>query len=335
MALTFKKEQPKQEDLIEKLDEVNKRLDKITAKSEAKEPKDDEAVEDDKTVLASDDAEDQVDNDAAELQKQIDALKKSEELHRTRVADAEKERDAAIQRINEQATESVKLRKETFQSQADAIEAAIAAATTEAERATADIENYGNLQDWKAMAEAQRRLSRAEANLSKLEDGKLEVEQRIKAVPEKPETVERKPQDNTPELVKSWISKHPDYIQEPRKNDKIKALHWDALDAGHSYGSQEYIDFIDTELGFKKAPVKDEDDDGEPPARPQQRNSILSAPVSREAPSTPGKDRGGTIKLNREQREAAAAAGITEAEYAKQLRKLNEMKANGSYGDRQ
>jgi phage I-like protein len=65
-----------------------------------------------------------------------------------------------------------------------------------------------------------------------------------------------------------------------------------------------------------------------PPSRP-----LVSAPVSRE-PSAYGGNSPTRIRLSAEQIEVAKRAGITEAEYAKQLMKLNEMKANGEYSER-
>jgi len=73
----------------------------------------------------------------------------------------------------------------------------------------------------------------------------------------------------------------------------------------------------------------------EAPAQQQQRTSIVSAPVSREVPTSTPNRQNGKITLTAAQVEAAKMAGITPAEYAKQLQKLTEMKSNGTYGDRQ
>lgn len=326
MALTFKKIEPKQEDLIEKIEKVIEQN-----KNDKTEEKDDEVI-----LAPEKEVEVEVEDASVALQKQIDALKKSEEIQRTRADQAERDRAAALQKVSERDTETVKLRKETFQSQFDAVSAALSGAQSEAESAKRDMRNALNAGDIDAQVEANERLAIARANISKLEDGKIELEERIKAAPEKIETVEKThPEDKTPALVKDWVSRHPDYLQDQRKNDKIKALHWDAIDEGHAYGSPEYIDFIDIKCGFKQAPAKEELDDEEIPERQPQRTSIVSAPVSREAPSTLEKKRGGKINLTQEQREIAKLAGISEAEYGKQLMKINEMKANGSYGDRQ
>lgn len=59
----------------------------------------------------------------------------------------------------------------------------------------------------------------------------------------------------------------------------------------------------------------------------------FSAPVSRESVSYSGKreDRPGRITLSIDQREAAKIAGISEVQYAEQLIRLREEKAQGNY----
>ena len=63
----------------------------------------------------------------------------------------------------------------------------------------------------------------------------------------------------------------------------------------------------------------------------QQRTNIVSAPVSREVPSGGGTRQNGKITLTKEQQEAARISGVTETEYARNLVKMNEAKANGQY----
>lgn len=283
------------------------------------------------TVVADNVADTTQENAAAALQTQIEALKKSEEAARTREARISQERDQALQRASQHAAEVTKFRKEAYQSQSDTINTALAASQSAVESAKRDIKTALNDGDIDAQTEAYERLAEAKANISKLQDGKLEIENRIKEAP-KVEEASQQNQNNTPPLVQEWISKHRDYITDGRKNDKLRALHWDAIDDGRPFGSSEYIDFIDTKLGLKQTAQQQE----EPVVTQQQRTSIVSAPVSREVPSSSGsQNRGGKTHLTLAQREAAKIAGISEAEYAKNLNKLNEMKANGTYGAQQ
>lgn len=266
---------------------------------------------------------------SAALKKQIEALKRSEAIARSQV---ERERDEALRRLQEYEAEVGKSRKEVVQSQHEAISTALGAAQQEAESAKRDIKQSIVNGDVDAQVEAQERLATARANISRLEDGKLELESRISAPeePKKPQTptVESTINDlKIPEVGKSFLREHPEFLTNPSLNIRIQNWHIEAIeDKGFKPFDDDYMDYINERAGFKEPEV-------EPEVQPQPKKApIVSAPVSREPPSTPTSKRG-TYTLNALQREAARMAGITDLEYAKQLQKLNEMKANGSYGE--
>jgi len=61
----------------------------------------------------------------------------------------------------------------------------------------------------------------------------------------------------------------------------------------------------------------------------------MSAPPSRDVPSmATGRPTGGPVRLTPAQQEAARFSGISEAEYARQLVKMERMKAAGEIDDR-
>ena len=76
------------------------------------------------------------------------------------------------------------------------------------------------------------------------------------------------------------------------------------------------------------------------PEPPQPRPVSLSAahvsaPVSRDIPSGGnGQRRPGSVTLTADQLDAARIAGVTPADYAKQLLRLREMQAAGEYSER-
>ena len=309
----------KQGDLIEKIE--------LTAGSDQVQT-DPPVVEE---PLVDEEADEPVIEDASvALQKQIEALKKSEEIQKNRAERFRQEAEKANQTVKERVSEVAKVQKEAIQSQLDAVSAALGAAQSEAESAKRDIKTAINNGDVDAQAEAYERLATARANISKLEDGKFELESRIKNPPKIEEPVTQQ-QSQIPQRIQSWINKNPTLTQNPRTWDKLRALHWDALDEGHDFDSDGYIQFMETKLGMREAEIEDE------PVviqqrQPAQRTSIVSAPVSREAPSTSTQSRNnGEIKLTVAQRDAAKIAGVTEKVYAEQLQKINKMKANGSY----
>jgi hypothetical protein len=67
-----------------------------------------------------------------------------------------------------------------------------------------------------------------------------------------------------------------------------------------------------------------------PPPPERERSSIVSAPVSREVPSANGARSTRQIRLTVDEREAAALAGVTEVEYAKQKQRLMDEQAAGN-----
>lgn len=270
---------------------------------------------------------------ALALQKQLDDLRKSEEIQRGQLV---RERDEALKRAQERAVEVTKFQKEATQSQYDAISTALAAAQSESESAKRDIKQAITNADPDLQADAYERLATARANISKLEDGKFELEARVRAEKAAPKVEPQVQQQNTdplgldksnlPDSAKTYLRSHPDLITDPRKNARLQAWHWDALDAGKEAFSKDYFEFIDEKREPKKVEVKEVKEE------PQQRTNIVSAPVSREVPNGGGnRQSNGKITLTAEQKEFARIAGVTETEYAKQLIRLNEAKANGQY----
>ena len=294
-----------------KVEEQEDLIDKIEASTEQTEndtPVEEEPEREDATLA---------------LQKQVEALKKSETIQKNRAERFLQESERAQQLVKEHASEVEKVRREAVQSQAEAIDTALGAAKSEAESAKRDIKTAISNGDPDAQADAYERLATARANISQLETGKIELEARIKApIEEKPVITEA---PGLPKRIQGWLQKHPEYTTDPRKYDKLRALHWEVIDEGHDFDSDEYLESMEIKLGIRGVAE-------EPPAPPIQRNSIVSAPVSREAPSTPNNDRtSSSVKLSAAQREAARIAGISEKVYAENLSKINKMKANGTY----
>lgn len=285
-------------------------------------------------------AEEETPQEDNSLLKQIEALKKSEELHKRNSEQYQRERDEARAQAQERGTEASERRKESLQYQLDSISTAMGAAQSEAEAAKRDIKTAIGNGDSDAQAEALDRLAIARANIAKLEDGKFELEARIKEPEPEPRVQQTSdPIDNLniPASAKSWLKEHPEYVTNPRLNAKIQYLHHEVLEEGHRFGDPAYFESLETKLGLRDEQQEEEADNAPPPppVRTSQRTHIVSAPVSRETPSSSGTRNSANETLTKDEREAAKIAGITEAEYAKQKRRIREMKANGSYGGQQ
>jgi len=264
------------------------------------------------------------------FQKQIDALRKSEQIQKDRNAELVREREDSIKRANERESEIHRLKKTTVESQVEAVSNALAAAQAEAETAQHDIEKALELGDFKGQADAYRRLSKAETNISKLEDGKVELEALAKAAAETKVETPKDPLDNMniPNTAKEYLREHPELLTNQRLNAKIQSLHYDIIEEGHKAYSPEYFESMDVHLGYKEQIVNEKEEDDEP----RERTRFMSAPVSREAPANAQGERPGKVTLSVAQKEAAKIAGITEKEYAEQVMELRKHKANGHYG---
>jgi hypothetical protein len=259
------------------------------------------------------------------LQRQIDELKKSEALQKEMLAQANKDREEALNRTRELDTRYLQAQKEAQDSQYENISSAIAQAKAEAEKAQSDFDTAESLGDSKAKTDAVRRIARAESRIDRMEEGKEILDQQRKQPQRQPEG---DPIDgwNLPKISSDWIKERRHLVND---NDKLNELRWYmtlARRAGLTEHTRPFLDFLEEKLGERppKEPVVEEE-------KPKER-SIVSAPVSRDVPSTDGKPRG-KVRLTAQEVEAARVSGITPEEYATQKLKYAEMKANGQYGE--
>lgn len=266
------------------------------------------------------------------LQKQIEELKKSEELQRNYAAQAMREREEALRFAQENARRVQEYQRVSQEQEETAVGAALSAAKAEADKAETDYVSALNAGDNAAAAEAQRRLATAAARIDRLEIGKEEIEARKKAPPQEAPVYRGPPSGdpvdsyNLPNDCKTWLKTHRDFITDPVKAVELERAHKLAGFKGLRPGDAGYLPYIETQVFPKGSEPKEEQETNE-------RASIMSAPVSREAPSVSTGRRTSQVRLTQDQKEAAKLAGISEVEYAKQLLKLKELKDGGNYGE--
>lgn len=278
-------------------------------------------------------------DDSSDLKRQLEEMKRAKEDGDRRIQEEIRARQDAERMVREREQEAGQSRIRAEDAEYDAILNAIGAAESEAESAERDIAIASDpaAPDPKRAAEAHRRMSRAEARLVQLQDGKDAIE-RAKATAAtraKEQPVQRKENptveqyvDQLPNLAQSqreWLKKHPDALTDNRKNMRLQGAHVEAEDQGLSVGSTEYFEYLEERLGYRKQPMRNDDDD-----EPAQRT--VSAPPSRNA-TNPGSGRrqNNQITLSPEQREMAKLSGIDEITYARQLERLNQLKDDGHY----
>jgi hypothetical protein len=218
-----------------------------------------------------------------------------------RAADAQRERDAA--------------RGEVTQSQLANVQTGLAAAQAAADAAEARYKTAYEAGDAGAMAKAQREMARAEAEALRLEESKADLEVRKEAKPERTEA----PSDsfeaylaNRTESTKTWLRAHRDWVEDPKKNVRLTAAHWDAVAEGHQPDTAEYFAHVETKIGLKQAASANANGSANGSANGQQqptrrRETVPVAPVQHSGGGTSGN--GTQVRLSKG--EAAAATDGT------------------------
>lgn len=247
------------------------------------------------------------------LRKQINDLKTAQELANARAAEAE--------RLMAQQVNSFKQSAE--QSQYDSIVTAMGAAQIEVETAKRDIMLAGASQDYAALADAQERLATAKAHMISLEQGKQNYEytrgqqqQQYSGDPIE-ETINQNQSLSYAE--KSWLMSHKDALTDTRKNARLNAAYFDAIDSGLQRGSPDYFAFIEERLGYRQSTPRVENRDD------NESSVMVAAPPNRSVPANSGTGGGKTrFTLTKEEAEIAKLSGITPAEYVKQRELLRD-----------
>lgn len=267
------------------------------------------------------------------LAAQVDAQRRAEELQRQL---------AEVQRQN--AEHEARLAQEKTRgddAEYNSVLTAIAAEQAVLDKAEQDWAGYQSVGDFANAAKALRIMNMASSRLTSLEDGKTTMDQAREArgkEPPKPAPTTAPQQmgfedriAQMPDTAKTWLRKHPEFINDTAMNNRIGAAHaYLTTNKGIEPFSAAYFDALDQEFGFKNAP--------EP--QPQRRSMPVTAPVSREVPNSNGqKPSSSRVTLTEEERLIArtsfTATDMTNAQkeylYAQNKQKLAQRRANGSY----
>lgn len=288
--------------------------------------------------------------ETSDLKKQLEDMRAAIEEGRKVQIETQRQQAEAQTRLQEAQRESSGYLTRAEEAEYQSVLTAMGAAESESEGAQRDLEGALTNGDHRAATDAQKRIARAEAKIIQLEDGKNILEQRKATAAAKAEDLKRNPPpaqrlsveqqiDANSALLpsqKDWLKSHPDAWTDQRKNMRLQGAHVEAEDKGFTPGSKKYFQYLEDRLGYSETEEEidgdEEDDDPEPVSRRQTaRRTLVSAPVSRDAPTNSGKPSSSKIKLSVKQQEAAAISGISPQEYARNLMRLNEMKEEGYY----
>jgi hypothetical protein len=152
-----------------------------------------------------------------------------------------------------------------------------------------------------------------------------------------------------PAHIEKWLAEHPEYMN-PNDHVAQAEIYTATLKCnrdGKNWDQPDFIPTLERHLGLRREQPRPQPSNGnaapapppaprhEAPPRQQRSNIPVSAPPTRESPSmSTGRPVGGPVQLTAEQRDAARFSGISEQEYARQLVKMNRLKASGELDDR-
>jgi len=287
------------------------------------------------------------------LQKRIQEMEAAQAKYESELATERaalaKERKEKADLAKSYHEEVGRLKNTTEQAELESVLNALGAAQAEAEAAQIAVDAAIREGDTKAIAEAYRRMARAEAQSTSLEQAKIVLEQNQETERLRQEQqVRETPKTNgvqqgndfesaiasLPPKAQTWINSHREYWTDVNKHKKITAAHQYVTEiSGVPEFTDKYFDELEIHLGIKQRQAanerNDDDDDYD------DGDTLVSAPPTRETPKPSGeRSNNDRITLSPEQREAAKLAGISEVEYANNLIKLQEYKNARIYDER-
>ena len=265
-----------------------------------------EVVEDPAKVEAAAEESKPVDDGVAELKKRLAAADEARQR-------AERERNEAVQR-------AYKADNDKADSDLLAIQGSLERVNEQAKFLKREFSSAMAAQDYDRVAEIQEALSTNKAQALQLQNGAQALKERPKEVQRPLDPVEAFAAQLSPKSA-AWVRSHPDYVTNPRLNQKMIAAHSLALADGLQADTEDYFAAVEDTLkltpsrGRVEAPEEDGDSPFSDASGGRQRQSP-AIPVSRNI-SPSGQPTKRTYRLSHEEVEAAKEMGMTPEEYAK------------------
>lgn len=172
-------------------------------------------------------------------------------------------------------------------------------------------------------AEIQEHMGINSAKLLQLENGRAALQSRLEneknqPAPQMADPVEQVASQLSPRSA-AWVRNHPQCITDKRLYQKMVGAHNIAVADGYSPDTDEYFDFIENQMGFRRATRVTEVEVDEPlsaaSAPSVKRGAPPPAPSSRAASGNSGNKN--VVRLSSEEREMAQMMGMTPEEYGK------------------
>ena len=233
---------------------------------------------------------------------------------------AERERQARLSREQElQAT------RETLEArELAAIETGIVNATKEIAAAQKEVSAALAAGEFEKVAEAQTKLGKATAALDRFEGKKADYEAGQQTRTTEGAVTETQPMVTATPLerwiagmepaAQTWLRAHqecapPHVGGRLDMHSKMMRGHYDALAQGFGPNTEDYFRVIEESTGFRKPAAAAATEEGsaevKPKPEPAPRKAQVSAPPSREPPGTPSNGTSRTVRLSKDEQEAA------------------------------
>jgi hypothetical protein len=286
----------------------------------------------------------------ASLKRQLEELEardsekeKALQAERDRAASAERARQAAEARATEATNAAhhatTEGRRSTEQAQFDAIGNALNAQTGKLETLEQQLAAAHGAGDFAAVAKINREMAVIGGHIAQLEAGKAELDARIKNPPadtgrqpqQQPSADEAREQfiQARPPLVQDWLRSAEGsrfFSDQNFQRRAIAAAQYAENNKGIPSYSQDYLDFIRTELGLIQRQQETPTSQTNVTAQPGGRNAEDARQAARMTTAPAGGAVNGSVRTNagvtevyltREEKEQARRDGIPESEYAR------------------
>jgi len=285
------------------------------------------------------------DDDPEVLRKRIQAADERAAQERQRRLEAER-------RAHESGQSAAIANATKVESQYTSVANALAKANGDLESAKAAHLAALEAGDYRAATDAADRMADLRAKAVQLDDGKAQLEARVKEAREQAKAaVETKPalDDADPferyvgqfgPREQAWLRSHPECVNDEEVNAKVLWADKAAKKAGIKPGTDEYFTHLDKAMGYAKDDPVDDDivadkkrDEPKVEAKatkppPAKR---VAAPVSRDGVIQRTADGRVQLVLTPQQAEIADSMGMSRTAYAKQLAKLQQSQSDPNY----
>jgi hypothetical protein len=225
-----------------------------------------------------------------DLKAQVEKAKKDSA---TRLAEKDRQIQEAFQRATAAERETVTVKR-------DAVGTILEKLSADKDAARRDLIAAHEAGDFAKVADAQDRLSMANARIVEAEKGKMVLEDEAK------NSTGRQVQDSVSDPVEAvartmqsrrsadWIRQHPEAVVNGAVAPAAMSAHFSALDKGLAPDSDAYFEHLEGAIGGRRSEPRQQE--RQQTGRDMNR-SPTSAPVNRDVVQAPGAQRPGSIRL--------------------------------------